>query len=184
MTLTGNQDQRWIFCLKILIYFLFKVPGLVYKDQEEEDKERPRESLKMIKNAKKREKKQVRVKRVKVKRVKVKPDARRLRQQARRERQHERQVRKRARQVRKREAMSLRSEKKERAKQKGHKGRLVDQEVKRILMRAPLKARGHTKVDSLHVTVTVDFLKSRLSLSTFLLRQSTHCRRIQCKILR
>ena len=44
--------------------------------------------------------------------------------------------------------------------------------------------RGHTKVDSLHVTVTVDFLKSRLSLSTFLLRQSTHCRRIQCKILR
>ena len=179
MTLTGNQDQRWIFCLKILIYFLFKVPGLVYKDQEEEDKERPRESLRMMKNAKKREKKQVQVKR-----VKVKPDTRKLRQQARRERQHERQVRKRARQVRKREAMSLRSEKKERAKQKGHKGRLVDQEVKRILMRAPLKARGHTKVDSLHVTVTVDFLKSQLSLSTFLLRQSTHCRRIQCKILR
>ena len=112
----------------------------MYKDQEEEDKERPRESLKMIKNAKKREKKQV-----KVKRVKVKPDTRRLRQQARRERQHERQVRKRARQVRKREAMSLRSEKKERAKQKGHKGRLVDQEVKRILMRAPLKASGRPR---------------------------------------
>ena len=47
-----------------------------------------------------------------------------------------------------------------------------------------LEKRGHIKVDSLHVTVTVDFLKSRLSLSTFLLRQSTHCRHIQCKILR
>ena len=49
---------------------------------------------------------------------------------------------------------------------------------------AKLKLWGYGKVDSLQAMVTVDFSKSWPSLSTFLTRQSTHCRHIQCKIWR
>ena len=41
---------------------------------------------------------------------------------------------------------------------------------------------GHRKVDSLQTRVTVNFSQSRLSLSTLLTWQSTHCQHIQCKI--
>ena len=118
------------------------MPGLVFKE-DEKNEGRPRESLS---NAEKREKKQVNVKldaevlRRKEQGRRLRQQARRLSQQASREKQHERQVRKRARQARKKGEKPLLPEKTEKAKQKRHKGKVVDQKVKSILMRAPLEA--------------------------------------------
>ena len=97
-----------------------------------------------VKKAKKRERKQVEAKpdaqvpwRRKQAR-KLSQEARREKQKARKVKQRARQRRKRARQARKKEEMQLRPEKPAQAKHGGHQGKLVDQEVKKILMRAPL----------------------------------------------
>ena len=71
--------------------------------------------------------------------------ARRQRQPARRLKQRERQRRKRARQVRKKEEEPVGPGETAMAKEKKLKGKLVDQKVKKILMRAPLKASERTR---------------------------------------
>ena len=110
----------------------------MYKEKGEEEEKRPRQSPRMLKNAKKREKKRVKAMQG-AKRPARKEQARRLRQQARKLRQHAKQVRKRARQVRKKEEMSFGPEKEIKTKTDERKGSQVNQEVKKILMRAPLK---------------------------------------------
>ena len=104
-----------------------------------------------VKKAKKRERKQVEAKpdaqvpwRRKQAR-KLSQEARREKQKARKVKQRARQRRKRARQARKKEEMQLRPEKPAQAKHGGHQGKLVDQEVKKILMRAPLHASERPK---------------------------------------
>ena len=109
----------------------------MYKEKEEEE-QRPRQSPRMLRNEKKREKRGVKAKQGAQRTVRQEK-ARRLRQQARKLRQHARQVRKRARQVIKKGEVPLGPEKKVKTKRDERKGKLVNQEVKKILMRAPLK---------------------------------------------
>ena len=111
----------------------------MYKEKGEEEEDRPRQSVRMLRNAKKREKRRVKAKRD-AERPGKKEEARRLRQQARRQRQHARQVRKRARQARKKEETPLGPQKKVKTTKDERRGKLVNQEVKKILMRAPLHA--------------------------------------------
>ena len=116
----------------------------MYKEKGEEEEDRPRQSVRMLRNAKKREKRRVKAKRD-AERPGKKEEARRLRQQARRQRQHARQVRKRARQARKKEETPLGPQKKVKTTKDERRGKLVNQEVKKILMRAPLHASERPK---------------------------------------
>ena len=118
-----------------------------------------------VKKANKRERKQVEAKWDAQRTLrreqarKLSQQARREKQQARKEKQRARQRRKRARQAQKKKEMQLRPEKPARAELGGHQRKLVDQEVKKILMRAPLnmmsdspKSNGEEKAGKINVS--------------------------------
>ena len=126
-----------------------EVTGLVYKEEGQRE-ERLRKRMvrrmvrKMVRNAKNSEKKRVKAMRD-AERPGKRERERRLKQAARRVKQHARQVRKRARQARKKEETPMEPEKKPKSKREKRKGKLVNKEVKKILLRAPLKASGRPK---------------------------------------